>query len=93
MELVRLLAGLDVFFVGVHCPLPELERRERARGNRRSGEAAADYRSVHRFAAYDLEIDAMRPCRENAAMLVAAWQNRATPGAFGRLAARHRENG
>ena len=23
-DLVKLLAGLDVFFVGVHCPLPNL---------------------------------------------------------------------
>jgi len=27
-DLVELLAPFDVFFVGVHCPLPELERRE-----------------------------------------------------------------
>ena len=26
-DLVQLLAPFDVFFVGVHCPLPELERR------------------------------------------------------------------
>jgi len=31
-DLLELLAECDVFYVGVECPLPELERRERARG-------------------------------------------------------------
>ena len=35
VRLVQLLAPFEVFFVGLHCPLPELERRERARGDRR----------------------------------------------------------
>ncbi len=38
-RLVALLNDIDVFFVGLHCPLPELERRERERGDRRIGEA------------------------------------------------------
>jgi chloramphenicol 3-O phosphotransferase len=37
-ELVELLAGLDVFLIGVHCDLDELDRRERERGDRRIGE-------------------------------------------------------
>ncbi|NJK44564.1 MAG: hypothetical protein HC933_10015 [Pleurocapsa sp. SU_196_0] len=45
--LVALLEGLDVFFVGVHCPLPELERRERARGDRRIRDARRDLETVH----------------------------------------------
>src|SRR5882757_8544933 len=36
-RLVQILEQFDVFFVGVHCPLPELERRETARGDRRIG--------------------------------------------------------
>ncbi|MEZ4647311.1 MAG: AAA family ATPase [Candidatus Eisenbacteria bacterium] len=36
-DLVELLTPFDVFCVGVHCPLPELERRERSRGDRRIG--------------------------------------------------------
>ena len=35
-DLLRLLSPYEVFFVGVHCPLPELERRERQRADRRS---------------------------------------------------------
>src|SRR6266508_2352878 len=42
-RLLRLLRHLDVFFVGLHCSVPELEARERARGDRRIGEARADH--------------------------------------------------
>ena len=43
-DLLRLLAPIDVYFVGLHCPLPELERRERERGDRRIGEARTGLR-------------------------------------------------
>ena len=76
LDLVKLLTGLDVFFVSVHCPLPELERRERERGNRRVGEARTDYRAVHSFAEYDLEVDSMQPCKTNVNTLVDAWKSR-----------------
>jgi chloramphenicol 3-O phosphotransferase len=85
-DLVELLAPFDVFFVGVHCPLPELERRERQRGNRRPGEARRDFETVHRSTEYDLEIDATQPTEENVARLIAAWQARRRPTAFQRMA-------
>ena len=88
-DLVKLLAGLDVFFVGVHCPLPELERRERARGDRRVGEARTDYQVVHGFAEYDLEIDSMQPCQTNVNTLVDAWECRQPPSVFERMVARN----
>ena len=88
-NLVNLLTGLDVFFVGVHCPLPELERRERARGNRRVGEARTDYQAVHGFAEYDLDIDSMQPSQTNVNTLVGAWESRQPPSAFDRMAARN----
>ena len=87
-DLVTLLTGLDVFFVGVHCPLPELERRERERGNRRVGEARRDYQIIHSFAEYDLEIDSMQSNQTNVTMLVDAWKSRQSPSAFERMAAR-----
>ncbi|MDX3658576.1 AAA family ATPase [Streptomyces sp. ID05-26A] len=49
--------GLDVVLVGVHCPLEELERRERARGDRTPGAAAKQLQSVHRHGLYDFEVD------------------------------------
>jgi chloramphenicol 3-O-phosphotransferase len=37
-DLAVLLADLDVFLIGVHCALDEVDRRERVRGDRRIGE-------------------------------------------------------
>ena len=86
-RLLRLLDGFDVFFVGLHCPLEELERRERARGNRRTGEARADFEVTHTFGVYDIECSSTEPVDDIAARLVKAWQARGTPSAFARMAA------
>src|SRR5262245_61002719 len=88
-DLVGQLAPFDVFFVGVHCPLPELERRERHRGDRRIGEARTDFHAVHRFTEYDLDIDATQPTEGNVATLITAWQARSRPTAFERMATHH----
>jgi len=88
-RLLTLLDGLDVFFVGLHCELPELERREVARGDRRLGEARTDFETTHRLCTYDLELDSTAtPVDVMVARLVRAWGNRAAPGAFGRMRAR-----
>ena len=87
-DLVELLAPFDVFFVEVHCPLSELERRERQRGDRRIGEARRDFHTVQRFTEYDLNIDATRPTEDNVARLITAWQARSRPMAFERMATR-----
>ncbi|WP_309385948.1 chloramphenicol phosphotransferase CPT family protein [Cerasicoccus frondis] len=51
------LAGFDVYFVGVECPLEELERREKERGDRQVGFARWQNDRVHQYGAYDLVID------------------------------------
>lgn len=51
------LAGLDVLWVGVHCELEELERREVARGDRIHGQARGQFDLVHQGFDYDVEID------------------------------------
>lgn len=81
-QLEKALAGLDVFFVGVHCPLPELERREAVRGDRDVGDARRDLQFVHTFGRYDIEVDSTHPLAGNVATIVDAWQARQTPGAF-----------
>lgn len=85
LRLVRLLAGFDVFFVGIHCPLDELERRERQRGDRRPGEARADFAFVHTFGSYDFEVSSTEDADVMASRVVAAWQARATPSAFTKM--------
>ena len=86
-DLATLLAGIDIFCVGVHCSLEELERRERARGNRRVGDARRDLEFVHKMIPYDLEIDAEEPLETNADALIQAWQQRSTPSVFDKLRA------
>jgi len=70
------LAGLDVFWVGLHAPVEELERRERDRGDRGSGDARRDLETVHSFRSYDLDLDSTRGAEANAAALVDAWRAR-----------------
>jgi len=55
-ECVTELAAFNVIFVGVHCPVEELERRELARGDRHIGQARWQFDHVHRFSAYDFEL-------------------------------------
>lgn len=86
-ELVDLLAGLDVFLVGLHCSLAELERRERQRGDRGRGEARTDLGTVHSFMSYDLELNSEKPAEDNARRLIAAWRRRRRPSVFDQLAA------
>jgi chloramphenicol 3-O phosphotransferase len=86
--LIGLLGHLDVFFVGVHCPLVELERRERSRGDRPIGDAKADFETTHAFALYDFEVDATLPADRNAGSIITAWTERRRPNAFDRMARR-----
>ena len=85
-RLVARLAPYDVFFVGVHCDLDELERREAARGDRPIGDARRDFETIHRHAVYDFEIDTTRPRGGEAAQVIAAWRARMAPSAFARMA-------
>jgi chloramphenicol 3-O phosphotransferase len=51
------MTGIDVVFVGVHCSIDELQRREQQRGDRPIGTAAKQIGQVHAHHIYDLEID------------------------------------
>jgi chloramphenicol 3-O phosphotransferase len=66
-------AGLDVFTVGVTCPLEILEERERARGDRVLGRARGLADIVHGFMAYDVMVDtgALTPAACVSAILTA----------------------
>lgn len=90
-RLVDLLAAFDVFFIGLHCPLPELERREAARGNRRMGEARADFAVVHNHCQYDLELTSTRPVEQLVDATLSAWKKRTMPSAFQQMAGRRRQ--
>ncbi len=84
-ELVSLISESDVFFVGLHCSLPELERREIQRGDRRPGEARQDFETVHNIPTYDIEIDSENPLDENVDLLIQAWKQRKHPFALDKM--------
>lgn len=86
-QLVDLFAPFDVFFVGVHCPLDELTRREVLRGDRPAGSAAQDFHTIHKGVDYDFEVHSDRDAAQNVARIIAAWETRTAPSVFGRLAA------
>lgn len=76
MQRVQVLAPYDVVYVGVHCPLDELQRREQARPDRYQGLAAFQYERVHRYSRYDVEVDTMRTTvEEGAVQIVHAMQH------------------
>nr|ACS83703.1 chloramphenicol 3-O phosphotransferase [uncultured bacterium AOCefta2] len=53
----RVFEGLDVFTVGVTCPIEILEARERSRGDRVIGRARGLVNVVHSFCDYDVWVD------------------------------------
>jgi chloramphenicol 3-O phosphotransferase len=56
-HLFNVLGRDSVFFVQLYCDLPELERREEARGNRKIGLARSQFEQMCSFQGYDLLID------------------------------------
>ncbi len=80
--MIQIISGLDVFFVGVQCPLEILEQREKQRGDRHAGDAAKDLQTVHSFLPYDFEVDSREPVEANATKIVEAWQKRGSGRVF-----------
>lgn len=53
-----MLANYPVYFVGVHCSVEELERREKLKGDRRIGQAKKQLDFVHQQnEPYHLEVN------------------------------------
>lgn len=94
LDCLTVLRPEDVLFIGIHCPLDELVRRELARGDRPPGLAAHQYDTVHRHSDYDLECDTStaRP-RECAQRIKEFLPHRPSPTAFTRLRRRYLTDG
>ena len=94
LDCLSVLRPEDVLFVGVHCPLDELTRREQARGDRPLGLATDQYDLVHRHGDYDLECDTStaspRKCAERIKDFL---PHRPKPTAFARLRGRYLTDG
>jgi chloramphenicol 3-O phosphotransferase len=56
-ECALLFSDLPAYLVGLQCPLEVLEQRERLRKDRTLGQARAQYKVVHEYTRYDLEVD------------------------------------
>ena len=69
-NLLELFDGLEVVFIGVHCPLEELERRERERKDRKEGMARLQFEQVHAQAVYDIEVDTSVLSPEECALVI-----------------------
>jgi chloramphenicol 3-O phosphotransferase len=56
-DLSKILDGFNAYMIGVRCPLPVLEEREKNRCDRTLGQARAQFERVHAFCRYDMEVD------------------------------------
>ena len=74
-QLQTVLQPFDVFWVGVHAPVPEIERRERERGDRYVGEAAYHLKT-HDYCSYDVEVDTSLPQQEVLGTILRTWRDR-----------------
>ncbi len=81
-QLIDLLGEHYVLFVGLYCPLDELERREQKRDARRQGFARQQFENIHKGKLYDLELNTsvLRP--EECVERVLEFYNRKQPSAF-----------
>lgn len=80
---VNALWDVNVFAVGVHCPLSLLEERERQRNDRSAGLARQQFEVVDRDALYDFEIDTSKAESKTCAELVVnAMKKQTIPHAF-----------
>ncbi len=57
-DAIKTLGAHPVVFVGVHCPVEELRKREEARGDRQVGQGEAQLAYVHQQGeVYDVEVN------------------------------------
>jgi len=70
---VSVLKDYPVLFVGVHCSVEEIDRREKARGDRITGQGWAQLEFVHRqHETYDIEVNTAESSLEAAAEKIMA---------------------
>lgn len=91
-DCLTVLAPFSVYFVAVHCPLDELERREQARGDRFIGTAARQYPLVHLHRRYDVEVNTKTATPEACAEQIRAFVAHNPPRAFAWLRQQPRES-
>jgi chloramphenicol 3-O phosphotransferase len=87
-DCLAVMDGINVVFVGVHCSTDELERRERLRGDRVIGAAAAQIGAVHAHRIYDFQVDTSTDTAASCSAQIAEFLRRQPSGrAFDQLRA------
>ena len=84
-DCAAVLADLPAWLIGVRCPLPVLVERERSRGDRTLGQAAAQHDRVHAHGVYDLEVDTSLLNPEECALVIQQAISGRAPTALRRL--------
>jgi chloramphenicol 3-O phosphotransferase len=79
------LDGIDAWLIGLHCPPDVLDARERARGDRRAGQARGQADVVHSGIRYDLMYDSSASPAEAMARDILEAIQQAAPRAFEEL--------
>lgn len=70
-DCMAVLQDYPVLFVGVHCPIAALGQREKARGDRRIGQAEAQLGFVHQQQeAYDIDVNTYENSMEACVRLI-----------------------
>ena len=83
-ECTELFADLPAYLIGLRCPLDVLEAREKARKNRTLGQARVQFGIIHKYCAYDLEVDTSADSSEACAEKIME-RLKSPPAAFKRL--------
>ena len=81
------LKEIDVYFVGVRCPLDTIRQREAIRPGRFPGTAESHFDICHAHRAYDVEVNTARLTPGECATLVIKRLEQGPPLAFPRLTA------
>jgi chloramphenicol 3-O phosphotransferase len=88
----EVLQGYPVFFVGVHCPLKELERREKARGDRQPGLSKQQLQFIHQQnELYDIEVNTYQDTYAASAKKITDKLHKQKSPHFWAAAAHHRQ--
>jgi chloramphenicol 3-O phosphotransferase len=91
-QCLELLGDRYVLFVGLSCPLEELERRERKRDSRRQGFARVQIENIHQGKIYDIELNTHVLSVQECVEQVLQFYNSKQPTAFDRMRAATRPN-
>ena len=79
------LQGHLVYFIGVHCSLEELKRREVARGDRFIGTVERQFPLVHRHGLYDVQVDTTHSSTDDCVSKILKFTQHQQPFAFDEL--------